>query len=106
MTENPEPSAESDVPFQVINAVPIAQVVTRYGGVRHLAEVDTLTRATGRLFTRCRYVSAWTIESWRITPDHPMGLTPEQMLGLPLCEDCLASLPDNRVTPSGSGRTE
>lgn len=63
------------------------EVVTRYGGHRHLAETGLPTRVTGWLLTLCRSTSAWTIKSWESVPDHPT-LSPAQMRQLPLCEDC------------------
>ena len=66
------------------------EVITRYGGRRHLAEEALgLARPTRRLFTMCLGTSAWTIDSWVAIPDHPT-LTPAEMAELPLCEQCKA----------------
>ncbi len=78
-----------------------AVVVTRYGGVRHLALTDDLY---ARHFTNCRGTSSWTIDSWDSGPDHPMLLTAEDMLKLPFCKSCI---PDEaNVEPVVAGRGE
>lgn len=67
------------------------EVVTRYGGRRHLALAQGQLAAAGdagRQRTLCMGTSSWTIASWAGEPDHPLGLTAEQMQRLPLCEGC------------------
>ncbi len=65
------------------------EVVTRYGGFKHLARVGQDMSATGRHFTKCLGTSSWTIKSWELNPDHPL-LTVEQIKTLPLCPRCQA----------------
>jgi hypothetical protein len=64
-------------------------VVSRYGGLRHLADVSRQWD-DGRFLTLCGANSAWTINSWRRHPDHPF-LTPTQMEALTICVTCVAA---------------
>jgi hypothetical protein len=66
----------------------LVEVVTRYGGFRHLARLAPWPNT--RHFTLCRGTSAWTLEEWRSLPDHPLGLTADQMAELPICVRCEA----------------
>ena len=66
---------------------PPVEVVTRYGGFRHLATPHK-GGWDGRMLTHCSGTSAWTIDHWSRFPDHPLGLTAEQMRTLPSCERC------------------
>lgn len=79
-------------PGLALDPVPWVEVVTRYGGRRHLARRrigDLVIR--DRWHTVCRGTSAWTLESWAKTPDHPLGLTVDDMAALPACEACEAA---------------
>lgn len=74
-------------------------VVTRYGGHRHYSSANVRNTAIrlrggvdGRWRTLCRGTSAWTLESWAKIPDHPQGLTAEQMEQLPVCPDCIEAM--------------
>lgn len=71
-------------------------VVTRYGGSRHYAaDVPPIAdHGAMRYSTMCRNTSAWLIASWRQIPDHPLGLTADDMEELPLCNSCRAMVPD------------
>ncbi len=60
-------------------------VVTRYGGVKHLARPALFDE---RHFTTCSGTSSWTIEDWERHPDHPF-LTTEAMRSLPSCVRCI-----------------
>jgi hypothetical protein len=62
-------------------------VVTRYGGLRHLAEGGQ-QQDDGRFLTLCRGTSSWTLTSWERFPDHPV-LTPAEMKHLPICSMCV-----------------
>lgn len=66
------------------------EVVTRYGGHRHLARarIGNL-RIRDRWTTLCRGTSAWTLESWERSPDHPLELSVDDMRALPPCDACL-----------------
>lgn len=64
-----------------------AEVVTRYGGRTHLADYTLPYELKGRLHTKCRGTSAWTIASWEANPDHPL-LTLDEIRQLPKCEAC------------------
>ena len=66
---------------------PHVEVVTRYGGHRHLA-LGNDPYAPGRHRTLCLGTSAWTLASWEYEPDHPLALTVEAMRELPMCPVC------------------
>lgn len=67
------------------------EVVTRYGGFRHLAQKSSIWDLQQRHFTLCMGTSSWTIEEWAKNPDHPLDLTAEDMKRLPLCPRCVAA---------------
>lgn len=71
-------------------AMDYVEVVTRYGGHRHLARarIGNL-RIRDRWTTMCRGTSAWTLESWERSPDHPLELTVADMRELPICAACI-----------------
>lgn len=69
----------------------MVEVVTRYGH-KHLAIKNRFDDPMSRYFTACSGTSSWTIESWCANPDHPLGITADEMVGLPLCERCVAVL--------------
>ena len=67
-----------------------AIVVTRYGA-KHWADSTWFPGTNNPLdrhYTLCMGTSSWTIESWRRTPDHPLGLTADDMEKLPICTRC------------------
>lgn len=66
-------------------ATEYVEVVTRYGGHKHLALASVFGLERHR--TLCRNTSSWTLASWRKTPDHPL-LTTEQIEALPACPQC------------------
>lgn len=68
-----------------------AEVITRYGGWKHLAFTDPSALVGSRHYTRCRSTSAWTVESWEADPDHPF-LSIDAIRHLPRCPDCMAGL--------------
>jgi hypothetical protein len=66
------------------------EVVTRYGGVKHLAVLGGRSgiRSTGdRHFTACSGTSSWTVDEWARVADHPL-LSLEQIKALPPCPRC------------------
>lgn len=66
------------------------EVVTRYGGHKHLAVASVF--GLPRHQTLCMGTSSWTLDSWRKTPDHP-HLTTEEIDALPACPRCTELLP-------------
>lgn len=61
-------------------------VVTRYGARRHLSDTDSAD-LHHRHHTLCRGTSAWTLDAWQDSNDHP-HLWLEELRSLPICEDC------------------
>ena len=80
-----------------VGGIEVVEVVTRYGA-KHLAIKGRYDTSLDRYFTACMGTSSWTIESWAANPDHPLGITADEMVGLPLCEVCVATL-----RPPGGG---
>lgn len=65
--------------------VEYVEVVTRYGGHKHLAVMSAF--GLPRHHTLCMGTSSWTLRSWRETPDHPL-LTLAEIEALPACPRC------------------
>ena len=67
------------------------EVVTRYGGHKHLALASTFTLERHR--TLCMGTSSWTLQSWQDTPDHPT-LSTVEIFDLPACPRCIELAPE------------
>jgi hypothetical protein len=81
-----------------VGGIEVVEVVTRYGA-KHLAIKNRFDDTMSRYFTACMGTSSWTIESWAANPDHPLGLTADEMVGLDLCSRCVAILRPEPPTP-------
>lgn len=73
------------------------EVVTRYGGHKHLAVASMFGLVRHR--TLCLGTSSWTLDDWRKNPDHPL-LTLDQIEALPACPAC-----QDRVLPPAEQAT-